>query len=316
MKDKSISTSDWAILRVLWEKDNLSSGDIHEKLLIEKGWSKSTVKTFISRLVAKNYLHVDVSNRYPLYSCVYTEDECIKMEMHQTILRIYGDHLIKRTEYFNIYGYADEAYLASVSNYANQHYIKICEKLKVIKKKNHDIMIHRSLKNLHSAMGQKDAPDWLRVGENYGFFHLAPIKCFDNLPLEGALSFIIANVEIDQLNHGLPFYFKQGLATILSSLQMDEMIHDNYQMIMNQINDDLINDLLIEEDKIGEMRQHEVAYLFILFLIDTYTWEKILEIIYGHIKITELIKSDRHHLIDKWRNFINQNYAMEARKNA
>jgi hypothetical protein len=238
------------------------------------------------------------------------------MEMHNTILRIYSDNLISETEYFNIYGYADTDYSNLVSKYANKNYLDICNKLNVIKQKNQEIMIHRSLKNLHSAMGKKDAPDWLRIGENYGFYHLAPRNCFDNLPLEGAISFIIANVEIDKINHGLPFYFKQGLATVISSLKMDEIIQNNYHQIMELINDELINDLLIEEDKLGEMRQHEIAFLFVKFLIDSFGWNRILDITYGRNKVTELIKTNRISLLTKWRSFIKQNYFLEETKNA
>jgi len=307
MRNAPISSTDWAILRVLWEHPNCSTGAIHEQLVEERGWTKSTVKTLVSRLVDKGYLSVNLSERYPTYSCVYTEEQCVHQEMRATVLRIYGDNLIVSHGYFDIYGYADNEYVSTILSHANKHYKQICNTLELETEHHQSIMIHKSLQNLHSALGQSSAPDWLRIGENYGLYHLAPKHHFDTLPLEGALSFIIANVEIDKQNHGLPFYFKQGLATVLSSLQMDAIIKPIHQELIALIDNNRLMDLLVEEDKIGEMRQHELAYLFLSFLIHKHGFSTIRDITHGRRRLSVMFKHQET-LTSEWIQYIQATY--------
>ena len=307
MKESTLSQTDWAILRTLWGYGDMSSKQIYLHLLPEKNWSISTVKTLVSRLVKKGYLSANGDNSLPIYSSVYTEEECIRSEMHHTILRIYGDTLIHSDELCEVYGYADESFMNESIRCVNKYYRNTCDYLNYEISKHLYLMLHRSLRNMHSAMGAKDAPDWLRVGENYGFIHIAPQSAFDNLSLEQGLSFILANITIDKINHGLPFYFKQGLATILSSINFDWFIRDNLINIQETITTELVMDLIVEEDKIGEMRQHEIAYLFVKFIKDEYGDNTILDIVYNRLRISKFLNQQTDFLM-KWKNYIDKHY--------
>ena len=45
--------SEWAILQVVWEEEPCTAPDVQEALVDEKNWAYTTVKTMLSRLVAK-----------------------------------------------------------------------------------------------------------------------------------------------------------------------------------------------------------------------------------------------------------------------
>ena len=77
----SISESEWKVIEVLWKKPNSNVSDIVNSLE-STGWSYSTVKTMLHRLVNKGFVKVDrtVGNcfililfskhrNYPIPSC-------------------------------------------------------------------------------------------------------------------------------------------------------------------------------------------------------------------------------------------------------
>lgn len=307
MKD-SLSASEWSILRVLWGHSKLTSGEIHHAILSVKDWQITTVKTLISRMIKKGYLNVDHSDRYPRYSPTMTEEACINIEMQQTLRRIYGSTLLDHTKHFVFYGDADMTYINELKQLTERHYVMISNFLQYHDEKSNLWMIHRTLKNFHSAMGIQNAPSWLRIGENYGMYHIAPRKCFDNLKLEDAVSFILANVIIDRVNHDLPFYFKQGLAVALSTMKLDSTIIDHLALILESITKLKIYDLTVEADRIGEMRQFEMAFLLVDYMLRKYGHSLILSIVRGEIKISSFLFHNQNEFIDDWKKDIEQLY--------
>ncbi len=305
---ESISASDWEIMRILWGNPKMTSGEVHKELLHTKKWNITTVKTLISRLLKKGYLHVDKSLRYPRYSCVFTEEECIENEMKHTIYRIYGNTLLHESEYFQFFGNSEMEYVYELDSITDYHYKTICNKIGYDIGKKQQIMIHRSLRNFHSAMGKVDSPDWFRMGKNYGMYHIAPSKCFEDHLLEPFVSFILALVTVDNLHHGLPYYFKQGISISLSSMNLRDMIISSIDEILESINDLRVLDLSIEEDKLGESRQFEIAYLFTTYLTHLFGEDSILDILHDRVKLSSLLVTVQSTFVEDWKKFIIEKY--------
>ncbi|MCI9063864.1 MAG: BlaI/MecI/CopY family transcriptional regulator, partial [Clostridia bacterium] len=53
MKNKNISNSEWKIMKVLWETPYITLRQIYEKAGVSEGWSYTTVRTLVTRLVDK-----------------------------------------------------------------------------------------------------------------------------------------------------------------------------------------------------------------------------------------------------------------------
>ncbi len=307
MKEQ-ITQAEWSILRILWGNDNLSSREIFELLIPIKNWSITTVKTLITRLVEKGYIEVDKSKKVPTYQPTTTESECIYQEMQRTLFKVYGDSKLIESKHFIFYGNPDLEYSKELEDIAERSYSKISNFLKTERKSKMPWMIHRTLKNFHSAMGAVDAPNWLRIGENYGVYHIAPKHVFDNLPLIAAVSYTVAEVMINELNSNLPFYFKQGLATCISFMNLDERTISQIDDLLDSIDHLTIYDLTIEADTLGEMRHHELSYLFVSYLLNRYGDQKILDIIYNKLKLTQLIFDNNPKFIEEWKTYIINKY--------
>ena len=100
----SISKSEWEIMRVIWTKEEATSGQILEILGNKNDWTASTVKTFLKRLVDKGYLVRTRSGKSYLYSSTLTEQDAMNQQVddlfdkfcqrkHTMILK----HLLKET---------------------------------------------------------------------------------------------------------------------------------------------------------------------------------------------------------------------------
>ena len=84
-----ISDSELEVVRVLWRAgDALPVTEIRESLQKSRGWEASTVKTMISRLVAKGVLRQEKRQLY-YYSPLITEAEYNDWATHDLISRVY-----------------------------------------------------------------------------------------------------------------------------------------------------------------------------------------------------------------------------------
>lgn len=87
-KEINISDAEWKAMEVVWKNPGITIGLIRTALE-DNGWSYSTIKTLVLRLVKKNALRTeesDIGKRY--YACI-SEQEAKTQETHSLIERLY-----------------------------------------------------------------------------------------------------------------------------------------------------------------------------------------------------------------------------------
>ena len=85
-----ITASELEIMKLLWHTgDALTVTEIREKLQILKGWEPATIKTLISRLVAKGALRQEKRNVF-YYSPSISEQEYSSWATEDLISRLYN----------------------------------------------------------------------------------------------------------------------------------------------------------------------------------------------------------------------------------
>ena len=57
----SISNAEWEVMKVLWNRGGLAARDVYAALPEGHGWAIKTVKTLLSRLVAKGVVEYEPS---------------------------------------------------------------------------------------------------------------------------------------------------------------------------------------------------------------------------------------------------------------
>ena len=87
-KNISIAETEWKVMELLWNTPNLTIGEIKAGLS-HTGWSESTIKTLVRRLVQKEAIFADDTEGQFIYRPLVGEAECKQKETEHFLSRIY-----------------------------------------------------------------------------------------------------------------------------------------------------------------------------------------------------------------------------------
>lgn len=88
-----IAEGEYAVMEVLWDEAPLTAADVAERVPADKGWSLPTVKTMLSRLLAKGILAHEQDGRRYLYRPAVARDDYVAAESGRLIDRMFGGRL-------------------------------------------------------------------------------------------------------------------------------------------------------------------------------------------------------------------------------
>ena len=90
MKNISIGDAELEIMKVIWKsKEPITSLDIGKEVE-DKGWKKTTIATFLTRLVEKGALSADKQGKLYYYTPLITEKEYKKSQTKNLIKTLYN----------------------------------------------------------------------------------------------------------------------------------------------------------------------------------------------------------------------------------
>ena len=91
--DKRISDAELDLMEVLWASaEPLTSAEVAERLE-ERGWSLATIKTMLSRLIAKGAISHREDGRRFLYSPAIEREAYVSSESRRFVDRLFGGRL-------------------------------------------------------------------------------------------------------------------------------------------------------------------------------------------------------------------------------
>jgi BlaI family penicillinase repressor len=85
-----LTAGEWAIIQAVWDNEPCAAPTIQEELEKKTGWSYSTVKTMMDRMVTKGLLATQRIRNLILYSSVITKKEAQKGEIMRAVKRAFG----------------------------------------------------------------------------------------------------------------------------------------------------------------------------------------------------------------------------------
>ena len=85
-----ISEAEHVVMEVLWRESPLGAAEVAERVDPSRGWSDRTVKTMLSRLLAKGVLEHEEEGRRYLYRPTVSRDDFIARESGRLIDRMFG----------------------------------------------------------------------------------------------------------------------------------------------------------------------------------------------------------------------------------
>jgi BlaI family penicillinase repressor len=91
MKEISrISEAEWEVMEVFWRRSPQTASEVYAVLQSDTHWKSTTVRTLISRLLAKGILKYKVEGKRYLYSAVRSREECVEAASQSFLERIFG----------------------------------------------------------------------------------------------------------------------------------------------------------------------------------------------------------------------------------
>lgn len=77
-------------MEVFWRRSPQTAAEVYAALQSNTKWKSTTVRTLISRLLAKDVLKFEVNGKRYLYSAVRSRDECVEAASQSFLERIFG----------------------------------------------------------------------------------------------------------------------------------------------------------------------------------------------------------------------------------
>lgn len=85
-----ISEAEHAVMEALWKRHPLSAIEVCKRVCEPRGWSMPTVKTLLSRLVAKGAVGTEPDGRRFLYSPLIERSDYVGGESRRLVDRLFG----------------------------------------------------------------------------------------------------------------------------------------------------------------------------------------------------------------------------------
>ena len=89
-KAERISEAEHAVMEVLWERSPITAAEVCDQVCASRGWSMPTVKTLLSRLVAKQAVATEPDGRRFLYTPLIERAQYVGGESKRLVERLFG----------------------------------------------------------------------------------------------------------------------------------------------------------------------------------------------------------------------------------
>lgn len=89
-KPERISDAEHAVMEALWQRSPLTASEVCDQVCEKRGWSLATVKTLLSRLVAKKAIATEPDGRRFLYSPLLERADYTGSESRRLVDRLFG----------------------------------------------------------------------------------------------------------------------------------------------------------------------------------------------------------------------------------
>ena len=89
-----ISEAEHQVMKVIWNKNHITSMEIIKKLKRTTAWKPYTIKTLLNRLLTKEAIGFEKSGREYIYYPLIDEADYVKSESRSFLKRLFGGSLM------------------------------------------------------------------------------------------------------------------------------------------------------------------------------------------------------------------------------
>jgi BlaI family transcriptional regulator, penicillinase repressor len=88
-----LTEAEWPVIKVVWETEPCTAPAVQEKLLKSTGWTYSTVRTLMDRMVVKGILKARKEGKATIYNSAVTRREAQHGELFYTLKHAFNGAL-------------------------------------------------------------------------------------------------------------------------------------------------------------------------------------------------------------------------------
>jgi len=88
-----LTEAEWSIIKAIWENEPCTAPAIQEKLFAPTGWTYSTVRTLMDRMVAKGVLKAKKEGKLTIYQSVVTRAQAQRGELFYALKHAFNGAL-------------------------------------------------------------------------------------------------------------------------------------------------------------------------------------------------------------------------------
>jgi BlaI family penicillinase repressor len=88
-----LTEAEWPVIKVVWETEPCTAPAVQEKLHKSTGWTYSTVRTLMDRLVAKGMLKAKKEGKVTIYNSAITRRQAQHSELFYTLKHAFNGAL-------------------------------------------------------------------------------------------------------------------------------------------------------------------------------------------------------------------------------
>ena len=88
-----LTEAEWSVIKAVWENEPCTAPAIQEKLFQPTGWTYSTVRTLMDRMVAKGVLKAKKEGKLTIYQSVVTRAQAQRGELFYTLKHAFNGAL-------------------------------------------------------------------------------------------------------------------------------------------------------------------------------------------------------------------------------
>jgi BlaI family transcriptional regulator, penicillinase repressor len=88
-----LTEAEWAIIKAVWDAEPCTAPDIRQKLQRQTGWTYSTVRTIMDRMVLKGLLNAEKAQHPTLYRSAVTRQQAQRGELFYALKHAFNGAL-------------------------------------------------------------------------------------------------------------------------------------------------------------------------------------------------------------------------------
>ncbi len=88
-----LTEAEWAIMKIVWEKEPCAAGTVQEALAKSRDWAYSTVKTTMDRMANKGLLRIDRIRNLQLFTSCISEIDAKRSEFRSMLKKAFDGAL-------------------------------------------------------------------------------------------------------------------------------------------------------------------------------------------------------------------------------